>query len=185
MKLSFVTIGLLIISYSHGLSQDTLKCWNGIDKLKWSDFKGHIPLDEEQSAKKAVSPTNIFIEPFRNEGVLTYKVKAIFYKSRAWKKDSTKQLLAHEQLHLDIAELYARKARLTVAEVLSKIDAPTSIDFKGPIENLLVEFRRTQNAYDNDTIHGLIENVQQEWAKKICLELESLKRYGSTPKDCN
>jgi predicted secreted Zn-dependent protease len=185
IEVKFIIAALLIFSVEQGLSQDTLRCWSKKDKLRWSDFESSVPQNQKQSVAKAISPTNIFVNSFRNEGVLKYKVKAVFFKNRAWTKDTSASLLAHEQLHFDIAELYARKIRKAIHEVSSRIKQPLSRDFKDQIEGFLLEFRKRQIEYDLGTVHGVVGKSQQEWSRKICIELEQLKEYASTEEHCN
>jgi predicted secreted Zn-dependent protease len=183
MILKFVAVGLLIISFGRGLSQDTLKCWSGTDKLKWSDFKGSIPLDQIKSSTKAVCPHRLSAHPSREKGILNYRVKLVFQKNRAWTRDTSKYLLAHEQLHFDVGELYARKLRRAIKEV--RLREPTVKNYQAVIEALISEENVKQDEYDDETVHGVIIENQRKWEKRIPIELEQLKEYASTSEDCN
>src|SRR5258708_7210019 len=114
MKIKFIIAGLLAFSFGRGLSQDTVKCWSSTDKLKWSDFRGSVPSIGLSSSDKAACSSMPRPYPLQeNDSTYTYNVKAVFYRYTSWAKvkDTTKYLLAHEQLHFDITELYARKMR--------------------------------------------------------------------------
>ena len=57
--------------------------------------------------------------------------------------------------------------------------------FQAAIDKLISESRKREKDYDHDTVHGVIKKSQLEWAKENCTELDSLKQYASTLKDCN
>jgi hypothetical protein len=163
---------------------DSLKCWSNVDKLKWSDFRGVKPKDARSSYLKAASAIRITPIPFRKDDILYYKVKLVFRKYEAWKTDTAEYLLAHEQLHFDIAELSVRKLRKAIKDITEAIPNPTSEDFFPAIEKTYVESAGMQAAYDEDTAHGVITESQAAWKKKVCLELKKLEEYASTPADC-
>lgn len=185
LTLRFIATGLLLISFERGFSQDTLKCWSSKNKLRWNDFKGRVPAEEQQTSTKAVCPYGILSSPLRENEILRYKVRLVFYKNRAWTKDTSEIVLEHEQLHFDMAEIYARKMRKAIHDVLLKNKNPTSSDYGQVIKGGLEEDDKRQNAYDNETVHGLIRASQHKWEKQIRLELEQLKEYATTLEDCN
>ena len=110
---------ILACASYHGKAQstDTVKNWSSTQKLEWSDFKGCVPANEPGANMRAVCPHEIVVSPFREKGILNYRVEVIFLKNQEWTKDTTSYVLAHEQLHFDIAELYARKLRKAISEV--------------------------------------------------------------------
>lgn len=168
----------LIFSFHFGRPQcaDTVKYWSSSDKLKWCDFKGKVPI-EVQPAVRAVCPHDIIVSPFREEGILNYKVEVFFLKHLAWSKDTSSYTLAHEQLHFDIAEVYARKLRKSIKETVARDGS--EIDLKIIIEDLLVEEHKVQDDYDRETAHGIYRKHQLEWEKRIVRELELLRGYSS------
>jgi hypothetical protein len=168
------------------LSQDTdsLKCWSSNDRLKWSDFRGKRPEEGDLSNLSAFTGYKFIIIPLKRDALLDYRVKMIFKKYESWKIDTTGYLLKHEQLHFDIGELYARKIRRAIQGVLDRIPNPTENDFRLVIRKLYAENADMQDAYDNDTYHGIIKESQTKWERKIELELKTLDKYASTPLDC-
>jgi hypothetical protein len=158
---------------------DSLKCWSSTDQLKWSDFKGEPPGDGN-SYFRALSWCRV--EPIlirKNKG-FSYRIKSVFNRYKSWKTDTAGYLLAHEQLHFDITELLARKLR----KAIEAAPDPTGEAFDPVIQKLYQECAYMQDAYDEDTAHGIIAESQAAWKKKVCLELEQLKEYASTPADC-
>lgn len=170
---------VLVCAFYLGKAQeiDTVKEWSIRNKLKWSDFKGCVPAKESESNVKAVCPHEIVVSPFREKGILNYRVKVIFLKNQAWTKDTSSYVLAHEQLHFDIAELYARRLRKSISEIARR--SGSLDEYQKVIEELLLKENKAQEEYDRETAHGIYEKHQFEWAKKIIIELESLKEYTS------
>ena len=165
-------------------NSDSIKCWSNEDKLKWSDFKGKIPDNEDSSYLSAGTGYRLIAVPFKKNDLLSYNIKLVFRKYESWTTDTAKYLLAHEQLHFNIAELYARKLRKAIQDV-SKINRnPTEEVFKTVIQKLYLKNSDMQRKYDEETIHGIITESQIEWEKKISLELKKLEKYVSTPAEC-
>jgi hypothetical protein len=159
---------------------DSLKCWSSTDGLKWSDFRGKKPSDGNDSYFRALSWCRV--EPIlvkRNNG-FSYRIKSGFNRYKSWKTDTADYLLAHEQLHFDITELLARKLRKAIQEAPD----PTGESFDPVIQKLYQECADMQDAYDEETVHGIITESQAKWKEKVCLELNQLKEYASTPADC-
>jgi len=184
LKLILIIFATLISSDVLCQNSDSLKCWSDKDKLKWSDFKGRIPDNADSLNLYAVAPCRLHAIPVRTHDVLSYHTTLVFLKYDAWARDTAKYLLAHEQLHFDIAELHARKLRMAIQEISKKIKNPKAQDFLPVIQKLYLENRNMQDEYDQQTYHGVITDTQQEWQKKIFLELNKLKAYTSTAADC-
>jgi hypothetical protein len=163
---------------------DSLKCWSSEDRLKWTDFRGVKPKDAGSSFLKAASAIRITPIPFRKDDILNYNVKLVFKKYEAWTTDTANYLLAHEQLHFDIAELSVRKLRKAIHGIMKATPNATSEDFFLAIDKAYNETAAMQAKYDDDTAHGVIAEAQSAWEKKVCFELKQLKEYASTPADC-
>ncbi|MFZ6011322.1 MAG: hypothetical protein ACOYXT_13320 [Bacteroidota bacterium] len=88
--------------------------WNEFYKLSWHDFQGK-PGDE--SVGDAGTFIRIKAKPFFVKKKVQYNVLVYFVKDKSWKRDPSPALLAHEQLHFDMAELYARKIRKKIMEM--------------------------------------------------------------------
>lgn len=164
-------------------NNDSLKCWCNGDKLKWDDFKGKIP-DNGNSYLSAGTGYGLIPVRTRKNGLLSYNIKVVFKKYASWKRDTADYLLAHEQLHFDIAELYARKLRKAIQDVSKTNQNLTEEVFNTVIQELYLENARMQRKYDEETINGIIAESQIEWEKKISLELKKLEKYASTLADC-
>jgi hypothetical protein len=149
--------------------------WNEYRPLKWEDFQGEININSLADAATAVT---IRADGFKKKGKIYYQVNSVFHKRRSWYRKKSVQLLRHEQLHFDIAELYARRIRKTISELQRK-DVSDVRQYKNAIEKLLEESNRIDQAYDNKTIHGIDLNRQRLWEKNIHDQLDSYSSYSA------
>jgi hypothetical protein len=191
MNIRHVISGLLVVLWvtyisPDVLSQDTdsLKCWSTSNKLKWSDFKGKKPDDAYSADLHAASGCRLNAIPFFKDGLLRYQVTIAFIRYESWKSDTADYLLKHEQLHFDIAELYARKIRKAIQGIVKAIPKAKESDFRPVIQKLYGESADAHAAYDKETYHGIITDRQATWEKKISIELKQLNDYASTIADC-
>src|SRR5258705_10691508 len=102
-----ITLFFLMLIFANNFSQvnDSVKCWSNRDKLKWGDFKGNVP-NEGNSLFKAACASNVEIYSIiMDDSTYKYKVRTVFNRYKSWTRDTTKYILAHEQLHFDITEL--------------------------------------------------------------------------------
>ena len=181
----FILISLYYILSVTGYCQDKetkdIIYWNKQTKLTWKDFQGIRPEHEftdygtEVMAASAVEIRYLAMILGKS---ISFKVYCRFVKNKSWTKDTISQkLLAHEQLHFDIGELYARKIRQKI--FLLKEHGVKNYDiYKHEIDKLLAERDSTDIKYDKETLHGAIDFAQQEWNKKIEEELHELKDYA-------
>src|SRR5687768_5559097 len=117
--LLFTTLVLcaVVLSRAQGSSNNSTSQvieWNEFYDLQWRDFKGKRPGD---AAGDAGTVVQIKAKPFMIKNKVHYDVFALFVKDKSWAEAFTAPLLAHEKLHFDIAELYARKIRKKIADM--------------------------------------------------------------------
>ncbi len=157
-------------------SSDAHLVWNEFYTLQWDDFRGKPDPDAMGDAGTAV---HIKAKPFIVNKEVHYDVRAIFNRDKSWARDTSPSLLAHERLHFDIAELYARKIRKKVSE-LRKRGVRDIGAFNSAIEKLLEESNTTDARYDLETLHGALPKKQSIWVKKVKDELADLNDYQKT-----
>jgi hypothetical protein len=161
---------LLIAATSHSVTDAFL--WSE-RKLTWDDFRG-IP--DPESHADAATAIRIKAEPFYKKRKLHYRVSAWFVPSKSWCRFKTDELLAHEQLHFDIAELYARKARKKVIELEQA--GETDIDaYNSALQTILNESNEVDSDYDRETMHGSLPRAQASWRFKVDVEMMLLRAY--------
>ena len=81
---------------------------------------------------------------------------------------SDADLLRHEQLHFDLAELTAGKIRQRIS-ALPGVCAATDRDatVEKIVEELTAAFGDEQVSYDDETAHGTKAQPQQKWASRV------------------
>jgi hypothetical protein len=168
---------LFIFISSHAQNSDNPKLeWNQFYELTWSDFKG---APAEHSYGDAATAVQIKAKPFYVDKEIHYDVVAYFNRERSWVRDQSNALLKHEQLHFDIAELYARKIRKEIAQLKkNKINDVETIN--KAIKVLLAESDRVDIQYDAETLHGGFPKQQAKWSSKIKQEISELEPYRKT-----
>lgn len=174
---SFIIILSSLSNYndSHsslGDDKDTI-LWSSKKKLTWQDFKG-IP-DTLNSIMLAGTCSDINFEYKSSNNLVTdYKVECTFIKSKSWTITDDAQILAHEQLHFDISELYARKIRKAFDSL--KIKKNNFIENYTIIyESNIIKRNDLNKLYDSQVYGNNI--LQQRWIKKIESDLLKLKKY--------
>lgn len=150
--------------------------WNAQQKLIWDDFQG--PADEASSSK-AYTWTKISMGWECDGDVFKLTAIAKFDKARSWKKDVlTPALLAHEQLHFDITELYARKMRAHFASLTDACKLSTE-EVSAQGQKLLDEWNARQKLYDKETAHSKIKDEQARWEVMVAKEIKALAKFAA------
>jgi len=172
---SWFVLLLPILTMGQGILRDSI-CWRKDYKLKWSDFKG-VRGPGEQA--KAATSAAIYVGGHRDKnGLPDYTVNNWFVKRLSWTTDTTSlTLLAHEQVHFDIAELYVRKIRKAV-DALRKKKLTKYTSYDQVIDKLLDEREAMDDRYDKECAHGTFLDIQNKWAELIAQELAALQRYA-------
>lgn len=175
--LSILTL-FLFSGVSHGQNQKCQDCieWSEDRKLKWSDFKGK---PNKLSRNEALTDSGMSIGLKCDDRTSEVTIGCFFDRSKSWAKDDrTDYLLAHEQLHFDITELFVRKLRKQIAKLgndCQKLNDHIETYYN---ENYK-EFVQYQHDYDSESNHSLNKEKQAYWEKKVARELEELKSYAS------
>jgi len=122
--------------------------------LRWSDFQASHNLLVSASVGAYTSATIRAVIDENEHGRPTFLVECFFTKKESWVRDSCAEhnqaLLAHEQLHFDIAELFARKIRQKLTQCIR-----TGCDIRGAklsneINALLKKREEFDAAFDQD-----------------------------------
>lgn len=171
-KIVFLIIVFTFFNVS-AQNQETI-IWKPGVKLSWSNFKGKAPVGNRAAAMTASGVNYKYTTYFdkKNGNKFTYEVIAIFYPRKSWyrPKICTDITLSHEQIHFDIAELYARKMR----EKLSKV-VPSSNTYKQAraiYTSVNKELDAYQDLYDKETNYSRDLEKQLFWQEKVKKELQ-------------
>jgi hypothetical protein len=133
----------------------------------WGDFQGTPPSEGTEGAKT----TYALYSAWKCRGdAFQFRVVAGFRTPQSWVKaavpgDSaqSRSILAHEQVHFDLAEVHARLMRryfAGLAGACRKTDARLSALAQQMEDAASAEQRR----YDAETNHGLLADQQTQWS---------------------
>jgi hypothetical protein len=149
--------------------------WQYTRRLSWSDFKAN---PDPNSDAAASTTTLVGIEYNISNNTLTYNINCRFSKDRSWGLHKTAYILAHEQGHFDIAEIFARKLHKQMSEY--QFNKKTfQKDLKKIYEDVMKEKEDWQEQYDKETRHSINKQRQSEWLEKIADALEVYAAYAS------
>lgn len=152
--------------------------WQEASRLDWQDYELR---NSKSDGESMFALTKVFhsVRGGMKAGKPNFQVKVLFVKKGSWTTTyANSRLLAHEQLHFDLAELYGRKLRSTIAS-LGRQEIQDLKIYKARIERLLDEFKSKSLSYDEETIHGRIPEKQQEWQAYVAHELNRLSKYSN------
>lgn len=154
---------------------ERMKAWDSAHKLTWDDFANQNTLDEKQFYGAYVS-TAIILRTDKS-GPLVF---AAMYPYNSWVRSgfANPRALKHEQLHFDITEIYARKLRAN----LSKLHPENHARAREIHEAIIIEWKRAQKRYDDETHHGLRDDVQAKFEADAAEALTQLADYYWKPK---
>lgn len=151
--------------------------WVGPRRLSWEDFRCE---PKRNTDAVALTSTALGISYKMNNGHLSYEITCSFSKTKSWGLLKTPYILAHEQGHFDITEIYARKL---YKELLNyKFNKKTYRQDVNDIYDRVVKQKENfQYAYDGETDHSRNKKVQQEWLERIEKILEDTEPYVDYP----
>lgn len=172
MSTSFFSWLLLTLTV---IQQSNLVPWNANRKLVWEDFKAS---PDPHSGNAALTSSSINIEFGYDDEQLQYSIRCAFDKNRSWVRIRNNDVLAHEQGHFDLAEIYARRLNKAMKEY--RFNARTvSKDVNGIYDNMMELHRKAQTQYDTETDYSRNKSKQEEWLKKIAQQLRELAAYAN------
>ncbi|WP_281765469.1 DUF922 domain-containing protein [Neptunitalea lumnitzerae] len=170
------------IVFSQEIENDTILLWQLDRPLEWIDFQGKEKIEPNVTHKSdaVTSVKFLFISMSNSEGIIYPYPVCYFLKNISWTISNSTSLLNHEQTHFNISELYARKIRKEFLELLKKENIIQE-DYEKISNKYIKEVYERHILYDEETVHGRIQEAQNEWDKKIRKELEELKEFEFGP----
>lgn len=150
--------------------------WNKNRKLEISDFKG--PIEKRPFTAATLSSFRYQVEgrpAFPNRYSLSVEAFFDCYISYFKHTEQDSSVLAHEQIHFDISELYARKFIKRIEEEAKNLN-----EFMAKQESILNEVGRAlqlkQDEYDSEVYAD--RSKQIKWNKWIDEELKKYAKYA-------
>jgi hypothetical protein len=181
MRICYIILLLMAGCASISLKEadEEIIVWQKNHRLTWDDYKG------KQQHRFAAASTvySMYRHIYKDSSQHLYaSVKALFYPQDSWRNKHwvDDALLAHEQRHFDIVELYARKLRkqLSTLRVINEEDAQQKLDSLHTIID--TEMDAYQDKYDEETNYSMAHDEQQSWIHKIDQAITDLDAYQST-----
>jgi hypothetical protein len=178
--LASAVVALLSFSFSSAHAQSTkggTLHWSAKRPLVLADFQGRPRPNE---AHAALTSATVVAQVACKSNKFTGSVQAAFDPTRSWVRDPatvTAKLLKHEQLHFDIAEVYARRLRqkLTGTQIPCAQLGPV---FERLSNGVYADWEKAEDQYDRDTNHGLIPAQQQAWEAQVQKQLVELAAFA-------
>lgn len=172
MILRMLTAFVLCTSLGPAKPGADLLAWRRTARLSWNDFKGTPP---PQAANAALTNSSISLN-FSSGSSFSYTIGCHFDQQKSWVRIQNSQVLAHEQGHFDLSEIYARLLKKAMMQY--RYDPATvSRDVQNIYQRMMQELQNRQNEYDQQTDHSRNEANQRKWLLTIEQELEELEKY--------
>lgn len=166
-----------VLRIEHPERYETLIRWNSQRLLTSANFQGETDKRPFQAGTYTGIRQFVRISPWTGKATLT--IECIFDCRLSYFKpsDADSFVLAHEQVHFDIAEVYARKLRKMIREDFRTYDEYTEkrSEVFGGIQK---ELFRKQDEYDAEVYSDI--SMQQKWNEWVRNELRQLDAYSST-----
>lgn len=151
--------------------------WLTDRKLIWEDF---LCAPKKNTDAVASTSTALGIAYQIKNGELSYQITCNFAKQRSWGSLKTEYILAHEQGHFDITEIYARKLNQMLQDY--QLNRSTfQKDINAIYEKVVKGKEDMQQVYDGQTDHSRNKAKQQEWLNRIEQLLADSEPYADYP----
>jgi hypothetical protein len=151
--------------------------WESNKRLEWDDFLCEPKLGTDAVASTS---TSLGISYQLTDGELKYHITCYFNKEKSWGLMKTDYILAHEQGHFDITEIFAR--RLNEALQNYRFNKRTFKKDIGQIYQTIVNQKEEyQKTYDAETDHSRNRKVQYDWLERIEDLLAETAPYANYP----
>lgn len=171
----------LILLFSQTFFSDILPVesinWRNRRELSWEDFQG---APNPTAPNAALTSTSIKFQYNYDKKSFHYQLQCVFHPDKSWVKIRNTRILAHEQGHFDIAELYTRKlhrALLAYRFNAATIEKDISVIYR----QVASEQAAFQEQYDRETNYSRNIPVQLDWQEKIDSTLATMAAYANYP----
>jgi hypothetical protein len=145
--------------------------------LNWNDFQC---APRRNTDAVASTSTSLGLSYQVNHGELSYEITCNFSKLKSWGLTKTEYILAHEQGHFDITELFARKLNESLLKY-SFNKRTYRDDINRIYQAIVAQKEEMQQAYDGETDHSRKRRIQNEWHEAIEQMLVQSAPYANYP----
>ena len=166
---------LPVLLPAHLQKEDDDIAWSARRRLVWSDFLGRPDGDNTNAA--LTSSKIVFSYNYDSREGFHWHIECLFDKNRSWGKVKNDYILAHEQGHFDITEIFARRLQKQFKEYhFNKEKAQQEVP--AFYQAIMKQQTETQQRYDDETDHSRVKDKQAVWLEKIKKDLEEMKAYA-------
>jgi hypothetical protein len=151
--------------------------WTYDRPLTWEDFQSS---PKKNTDAVASASTSLGIAYQIRNGELTYQITCNFSKIKSWGIVKTDYILAHEQGHFDITEIFARKLYQELKAYRLNVKTYKQ-DINNIYRKIVAEKEAFQEAYDGQTDHSRQKRAQYEWLDRIDQILEETDPFADYP----
>ncbi|APY07590.1 DUF922 domain-containing protein [Winogradskyella sp. J14-2] len=180
MQIKHLIISIFLLFVGSSSNEETI-AWSNMRKLTWKDFKGSPNPNSDAVALTASGITFGYSVKTAGKRIIGYKtsVQAHFYPDKSWylSEKADDYILAHEQLHFDITELYVRKFKQQLKRLVVNQNIKTQMKQIHIAINEALD--KTQKMYDQQTNHSINVEAQYYWENYIKEELKKLDTFKS------
>ncbi len=174
----YKTISLLVLCllpFLKALTDSSTIPWSAARKLTWADFKSSP--DNNATNAALTSSKIVFNFGYGPDKGFNYTISCEFDKNSSWVRVKTDYILAHEQGHFDVAEIFARRLNKSL-KAYSLNTRTVQKEVPAMYQQLMKEESEWQNQYDNETDYSRNHAQQAVWLEKIQRELDKLADYA-------
>ena len=151
--------------------------WSGNRRLTWDDFQC-VPVRNTEAV--ALTSTSLGISYRVKDNQFVYDITCSFSKEHSWGLLKTPYILAHEQGHFDITEIYARKLHHELQ--MYRFNTKTfKRDINTIYQRIVKEKEAFQEQYDRETDHSRKKARQEEWLVRIEALLDDTAPFQNYP----
>jgi hypothetical protein len=191
-KILFLFFALILL-LSFVQQQSDLIFWNTKRPLRFEDFKAvqkdTIQIGNTGRFKGAQSQLKFKFNTSQSSYTTTPKIEVLVYfnPNDSWMLIKDERTLEHEQIHFNIAELYARKMRKSI-DSLSKLNVYDFQIYKDKIYDWNKKYDNCNILFDqeiDDRVYYLNgkflshkdKGQQKKWKEKVDVELKILEKF--------
>ncbi|MDQ6812684.1 MAG: DUF922 domain-containing Zn-dependent protease [Bacteroidota bacterium] len=170
---SFVLTAFMCISTLLANAQESIR-WSESQPLNWDDFTGKVNDTSKFDAECFAEIKYNYI--FYSLSDFEFEVYANFDKNSSWSRREmqSSSLLKHEQMHFNIAELFAEKLQKDFNSY-SYTASTYSLEINQLFDQRKSEYHAMQLQYDEETNHSLNKAKQQEWEEFVTNALRTTR----------
>jgi hypothetical protein len=165
--------------------------WSADRPLTIKDFRGKVPARDAESSSRSWVAIQAAWEC--EGGKASWHARAVFDPGKSFwrpiardlwqaaddpsllapKDDGGAALLAHEQLHFDLTEVWARRILDLLKTLPAACKTPSGAHgFDTVVAEMERDWRDEQQRYDKETVHGTDFRAQRTWAVKTAKALK-------------